>query len=317
MRSLGVVIPTYRSAPYLHTTLASVAGQTRQPDRVLVVDDGSDDETLHIARSWSSRLPLLVIADGERRGAAARRSLGAREAGTDLVALLDHDDVWLPDHLEQLEQIALDDSTLAVADALPWVPGRSIATTSWQTRRALPPPDRQAEAMARQNLVFGCSGVLFPTSLFERAGPFSDRFGGCDDWDMWQRMLAAGAVMVGVGHPTVLFRLSTSSSSADDALLDDELALARSVATGDRPAAVRNAARRAERRFGARKALLEAYQLGRDRQPARARSAALRALRGRPGVALRAIAVLIAPTWAVGQRDDRRWDPRRWANRFR
>lgn len=99
-----VVIPAYNAAGYVREALDSVAGQGAPPDQVVVVDDGSRDDTARVVRDWIAAHPacdtrLVEQANG---GIPVARNAGIRAGGGDWVALLDADDVWEPDHLSTL-----------------------------------------------------------------------------------------------------------------------------------------------------------------------------------------------------------------------
>lgn len=101
--TVGVVIPAYNAAVFIDEALEGVAAQTHQPDRVVVVDDGSVDGTGELLRRWEElgTLPLKVIRQ-ENRGLSLARNRGIIHSPTDLIALLDADDVWEPFHLERI-----------------------------------------------------------------------------------------------------------------------------------------------------------------------------------------------------------------------
>ncbi|HEY0780020.1 MAG TPA: glycosyltransferase family A protein [Gemmatirosa sp.] len=95
--SVSVVIPCYNAGPYLAECLESVLAQTRPPLEVLVVDDGSTDDSADVA----SRFPVRLLRTSGRQGNMAARSQGAEAAVGDYIAMTDADDRLLPDHLEQ------------------------------------------------------------------------------------------------------------------------------------------------------------------------------------------------------------------------
>src|SRR5438045_2757626 len=98
MSTIGVVISAYNAAAFIDQALASVAAQTRGPDAVVVVDDGSTDDTAARARRWAPRLPIRVLQHESNRGLCAGRRTAIEGLETELVVLLDADDVWLPEH---------------------------------------------------------------------------------------------------------------------------------------------------------------------------------------------------------------------------
>lgn len=96
--TVGAVIPTYNYAAGLRRAIDSVLAQTRPVDEIVVVNDGSTDETLTVVAAYGQRLRCVTQANG---GAASARNRGVRELNTDWIAFLDQDDQWLPEKLER------------------------------------------------------------------------------------------------------------------------------------------------------------------------------------------------------------------------
>ena len=96
MPTVSVIIPAYNAAPFIGTALDSVAAQTRRPDEVVVVDDGSTDDTAEIVRRWARQSGICAKLVRQRnRGLAAARNSGLSVASGDYITFLDADDVWL------------------------------------------------------------------------------------------------------------------------------------------------------------------------------------------------------------------------------
>jgi glycosyltransferase involved in cell wall biosynthesis len=95
MADVSVVIPAYNATNFLAETLASVFAQTVPPAEIIVVDDGSTDDTAGIARDLG--VTVISRANG---GISAARNTGVRAARSEYVALLDADDLWMPEKLE-------------------------------------------------------------------------------------------------------------------------------------------------------------------------------------------------------------------------
>ncbi len=96
-RSLAVVIPAWNAERYLAEAIESVLGQTVPVDTILVVDDGSTDDTAAVAR----RYPEVRLVQQANAGAGAARNRGVAATDEALLAFLDADDVWLPHKLER------------------------------------------------------------------------------------------------------------------------------------------------------------------------------------------------------------------------
>lgn len=95
----GAVIPTYNRAHLIGRALESVLRQSRQPAEIIVVDDGSTDDTAERVALFG---PAVHYLHQENAGAAAARNLGVRAAESEWIAFLDSDDIWRPSHLERM-----------------------------------------------------------------------------------------------------------------------------------------------------------------------------------------------------------------------
>lgn len=106
---VSVILPVYNAAAHLSETLESVVHQTYRTFEVILIDDGSRDDSLSIARSWQERHPdvmqILQHPGGVNRGVSATRNLGIQRARGKYVAFLDSDDIWFAEKLEH--QVAL------------------------------------------------------------------------------------------------------------------------------------------------------------------------------------------------------------------
>ncbi len=95
--SVSVIIPTHNRAPLLREAMASVLHQTYAPREILIVDDGSTDQTREIVRALGDAAQYFFQTN---RGPAAARNMGIQKARGDVVAFLDDDDLWVPEALE-------------------------------------------------------------------------------------------------------------------------------------------------------------------------------------------------------------------------
>ena len=100
--SIGVVVPTYNRAGFLAETLAAILDQTRPPDDVVVVDDGSSDDTPSVLARYAPRVKTLRIANS---GDLVARNTGIAALATDLVAFCDSDDLWRDGYLAAMERL--------------------------------------------------------------------------------------------------------------------------------------------------------------------------------------------------------------------
>jgi len=93
---ISVVIPVHNGERYLAEAIESVLNQTYAPSQVLVIDDGSTDNTPAVARAYAEKVRYIRQ---EQKGPAAARDLGVRLSPTEFIAFLDADDIWMPEKL--------------------------------------------------------------------------------------------------------------------------------------------------------------------------------------------------------------------------
>lgn len=312
--SLAVVTPAFQAEHTLAAALASVAAQDLRPDEVVVADDGSTDDTFAVARQWDTRLPLRVVRTGGQQGPAAARAVAIDATASDLIALLDADDAFLTDHLTlMLAAYVRTDDGLASADTLRWIPGRLVSDTPLSALAPVPARHEQLHWLLRGNHLSIAS--LFSRARYDAVGGFRAEFHGTEDWDLWIRMVRAGAEVVRPAQPTLLYRLSAGSVSSEDRLVDAKLeVLAAAAREGD--AADHSVIATTRRELLATKQLHRAYSYARAGDRFAARRVALGALRGPRRVALRGAAMTIAPRATAARRDKVRYDPAVWLRRY-
>jgi glycosyltransferase involved in cell wall biosynthesis len=109
MNSITVIIPVHNGANYLAEAIASVQAQTCPAHEIVVVDDGSTDDSAAIAMRFGS--PVQVISQAQA-GSSAARNCGVENATGSLLAFLDADDLWLPDKLERQTRMLIENHSL-------------------------------------------------------------------------------------------------------------------------------------------------------------------------------------------------------------
>lgn len=301
-----VVIPAHNAKDTIDQALGSVAYQTRPPAEVVVSDDTSHDETVKVAAAWVDRLPVRVLTTEENGGPGVARDRAIRGSTSPLIAMLDADDVWFPDHLETLLSLHDAHGGVSAARFLRWAPGQGIASAP-SDLAPFPPADRQLQALYQGNFVW--IATLFERSLYNAVGGFRPGLRVGEEWDLYIRMLRHGARLHRADHPTVLYRRQAGSLTWDDTGIGDRvrvLALAQEEAS-DR--SERNAIRRGRRRLSAERSLIAAYRLASEGRKQSARREAMKAWRGQRRVAIRAAAMVVAPAFTATRRHRARTSP--------
>jgi glycosyltransferase involved in cell wall biosynthesis len=196
--SISVVVPCHDYGRYLGETVASLYAQTRLPDEVLIIDDGSDDETPEVIEKiaatypdicWMSRRPAL--------GAVRTFNDGVSATSGDLVVILSADDRVSATYLADLAK-AFDEASIGFA--YPETRLFGACQDVWPAR----PFDWRV--LARANFVNG--SAMFRREMYERVGGFDERFAriGKEDWAFYLRSVALGYKGVPVGSCHLEYR---------------------------------------------------------------------------------------------------------------
>lgn len=185
MTTISAVLPTYNRAHTLERALTSVFSQTRLPDEVLVVDDGSTDATGELV----SRFPKARLLRLPRnQGAAHARNEGVRCARGDFIAFLDSDDQWAPGKLAaQLNRLA------ARPDLGLLCTGIEVHTRDGAVRAHVPTQAPAAWSFAELHTYpFSTSTWMMRRAVFLDAGGFDASLPNCEDLDFLARIVSLG-----------------------------------------------------------------------------------------------------------------------------
>jgi glycosyltransferase involved in cell wall biosynthesis len=295
-----VMVCAHNAAHTIGATLASIAGQTIKPAAVIVVDDGSSDETSSVVEHWNGRLPVELVRLDPNRGVAAARIAAMDHTTTELVAILDADDVWLPDHLATMLATLARAPGIVAAQPLEWIPGTRVALRA-DPRRHVPPPADQLQVLLDHNFVF--SGTLFARADYDRVGGYRADLAVGEDWDLWIRLVRNGTTVTSTDHPTLLYRLGTESLSSGYSSAPSDVQVMELALDDAGDARERNWARRGLHRMKARLALSKALEHARAGNTRAARRAATHAVRGTPRVAMQAAVLMVMPRLGIQARD--------------
>ena len=187
--TIDVVIPAYNAAQFIEPTLQSVLAQTLLPRKIIVVDDGSTDQTVDIVEGFQSeRIELISVEHG---GLAYARNLGIRASQADYIAFLDADDLWHVDKLKaQLEAfITNPEAKAAYSYALSCDEQGIVSTQSEYTNSPFPPGQFVQELLAWNNLSGSGSSVIVEAYFLRSNNLFFDEeMVFAEDFDLWVRM---------------------------------------------------------------------------------------------------------------------------------
>ena len=207
-----VVVPAFNAAPYLAVTLQSLKEQTAVPERVVVVDDGSTDDTVAIAEQHG-----VDCIRQANRGPGAARNRGLQVATTPFVAFLDADDWYAPTKLERSVTQLLNLGAACVAtDA--WIVRGDRVERRKNDRRVVPIV-LTLEMLLRGNPVV-CSTVVARTEAVRQAGGFDENpeLVATEDYDLWLRMSGREPLSY-LPEALTFYRAHTGSLSANTRFL--------------------------------------------------------------------------------------------------
>ncbi|HKR02224.1 MAG TPA: glycosyltransferase family 2 protein [Pyrinomonadaceae bacterium] len=231
---ISVIIPTYNRSDYLPQAVESALGQTGVEVEVIVIDDGSTDDTSALierkAAHWGERFHYVWQENAER---SAARNHGLRYARGEFVAFLDSDDVWREGHAQSCLAALQDDSTAAAAYAeygLIAADGRVI--NDYVAR-----PQGEGQSFLRdlclKRLILHPTEVIVRRSALGTGDAFDPEISVGEDWLLWVR-LAQTAAFRRTGEPTVWMRIHPKGTFGDPLKFTRSLLLAaeKVISTG-------------------------------------------------------------------------------------
>ena len=217
---ISVVVPLHNGADHCVAAVASVLDQTRPPDEVIVVDDGSDDLGAEAITAYLAdrRSPVPVKVERQtNQGQSAARNAGVRLATGDLVAFCDQDDTWTPTHLEVLAgrlEAAPPDVGWVYSDFDEVDGAGRLVTRGYRTRHGVASDLRSVDQVIAHDLMVLPSASVLRRGAFDAVGGFDPELSGYEDDDLYLRMFRAGYRIVGVDDPLTIYRVHPQGSSA-------------------------------------------------------------------------------------------------------
>lgn len=207
---ISVVIPAYNAARTLNATVLSVFEQSVQDFEIIIVDDGSKDNTVEIAEAiGDSRVQVIRQTNG---GASAARNTGIKAARGEYVAFLDADDLWMPHKLErQLEVLTNEKDITAVQSGVYYV-NNDLEIIS--VGRCFESKDVLLETLFFQNLPGLMSTLIVKRDQFDSIGVFDTKLVILEDWELAIR-LSRYCNLKSIEEPLALYRQFPGNRSRD------------------------------------------------------------------------------------------------------
>jgi glycosyltransferase involved in cell wall biosynthesis len=210
---VSAIIPCYNYGKYLARAIDSILAQTYAVSEILVIDDGSSDNTHEIAASFGNRVRYIFQ---QNAGRAAARNHGIHEATGDWIALLDADDWWLPNKIElQAQALAARPDAVVVYTSVR-CQHPDGGTNEWPATD----PSRLWPALRYANCITGsASAALIRRDVLLAEGGFDESLRECEDWDCWVRLARKYPFAAAPDAVTVLMMWPGSASTQNDRML--------------------------------------------------------------------------------------------------
>lgn len=213
---VSVIMPAYNSGQLIRKSIRSVIEQTYPKWELIVINDGSTDDTAEIVSSICALDPRVKLITQKNGGIGRSRNVGFSHASGEWLAYLDHDDLWAKDKLEKQMSVAIQNPSYDVLFCGGWFFYNDDLTNlvDYKTIYGEFSPDKMFLRQLEENYI-PTLAVLVKRSILERIGPWDEdkAVQGCDDYDYWFRMARVNAVFYSLDEKLFYYRKHGSNYS--------------------------------------------------------------------------------------------------------
>lgn len=215
MPQVDIIIPAYNAARFLPMALDSVIAQTFEDWRILLIDDGSTDNTAEIVSLYETRLGLkLRYIKQPNAGLPAARNTAIRNSSAEYLALLDADDVWLPCRLEESLKCFRDFPQVGLAYGfISRIDADGVVLDTF-TKPSKHPAGHIAPYIYMRTMNLPCPTVTFRRSCVQDVGLFDESMRATEDRDLWVRIALQYEVAL-VPKVIAHYRISPQAMTTD------------------------------------------------------------------------------------------------------
>jgi glycosyltransferase involved in cell wall biosynthesis len=209
--SFSVIIPSYQMVRTVSESVWSALAQTRPPHEVIVVDDGSTDDTASRLEQFGDTITVLRQDNGGRGSAL---NAGLKEATGDWIVMLDADDWWDLNRLAAMARLTEVRPEAVVLSTDAWVWRESGERIPWRWSKAYPFCDdvaRQPAEILRRNFIYAAAAVR--RDRLEQIGGFDPTLRHSEEYDCWLRLIPHGAQAASVPLPLAWYRMTGQNKS--------------------------------------------------------------------------------------------------------
>lgn len=212
---VSVIMPAYNAAKYISESIDSVLRQDYDNWELIVIDDGSTDQTAGITKQYAASNDRIKYIEQPHAGQGKARNAGLQISSGEYVAFLDADDIWLPEKLsKQIEILQSTDADLVFSQAY-LLQDENVTTEKINSHSGYLNGKDAVLVFLSGNQVPLLTAIAKRSSIQEVNG-FTEIRGIHEDYDLWLRMLAAGQKFFGLDTALARYRIHSYSSSAGE-----------------------------------------------------------------------------------------------------
>lgn len=205
---VSVIIPVYNGAEHVQNAIDSALQQRNCAVQVIVVNDGSTDNTADLLNAYGDR---IVAIHQSNQGLPKTRNRGVQAATAEWIAFLDHDDQWLPDKLSrQLQQATVRNADVVYTNTRNFGDSERVDELRHQPDQ-MPEGDLFVPLLMDNFLV--TSSIMLRKDAFLRVGGFTESPIMAEDWDLWLKLAADGCHFAALPETLTLYRWRSGSFS--------------------------------------------------------------------------------------------------------
>jgi glycosyltransferase involved in cell wall biosynthesis len=202
---VSAIVPVYNRAHCLRAAVDSLRATGYSDLEILIVDDGSTDQTLNVAKALEAEAPstirVLRHPDGLNHGPGASRNLGVHESSGAYLCFLDSDDLVLPHRFEVAVPLIEDDATIdGVSEPFNIQDGNEPPRASVEKRSAL------ISRLLGPGLRWNTNSILLRKACFLDVGGFSERLRTCEDVVLWLKLALSARIVSGSSQAVSVYR---------------------------------------------------------------------------------------------------------------
>lgn len=207
---ISVVMAVYNASKYIARAIESILHQTFQEFEFIIVDDGSTDDTLEIAKRYSERDNRMRVIKSDHRGISYARNIGIKESKYPWIAIMDADDIALPDRLEKQINAAKGNPKVVVWGTYTYYINSKEKIIGFY--KFGPTSEKEFYEQRKKGMIVGVHGAtaLLKKDIVLKAGGYDPQIQAASDFELFDRMANHGLI-ISVPEPLLLYRINLQS----------------------------------------------------------------------------------------------------------